>query len=173
MDLPAQPELNSSLRLRTFLYPLLTLFLGLVLGLGTNLFFFLKQQQPLPQLPAPSQITAEANLPIGLALLKNPIINQWRGGVEGVLVAKDEDSFTIKDDKGNSIKIPIRISFDFRPGMTIFYDFTAAKKPGETTAVPLKDIPLNSRLRGDFFVLPQDKNEIVGGTFEIIEKGAP
>lgn len=172
MDLPAQPELNSSLTLRTFLWPLLTLFLGLVLGLGANLFFFPKQQQPLPQSPPPPQIT-EANLPIGLALLKNPIINQWRGGVEGVLVAKDEDSFTIKDDKGNSIKIPIRISSDFRPGMTIFYDFTAVKKPGETTAVLLKDIPLNSRLRGDFFVLPQDKNEIVGGTFEIIEKGSP
>lgn len=132
-------------------------------------FVLLNISKPTPQNPisqikpaSPSkQIISEDELPIGIDLLKNPIVYQWRGSVEGTLIAKDEESITLSS-KGAKITIPL-----YAPSGKRRTPFNNSK--GE---VDLKDIPLGTNLRGDFFVIPwpNDKNKIVGSLFTVEEK---
>ena len=150
---------------------LLILFFCLVIGVAVGLFGsrFLKSNQPTK---AVNQI-AEEQLPIAVSLLKNPLIKQWRGGLEGTLVAKSENSMVIRDDKGNSLTIPLRVSEGVE-AMTYFYDTTAVEATASGKGAPfvkINQILLESYLRGDFFVVPgTGSSQIVGGSFVVVKK---
>jgi hypothetical protein len=106
----------------------------------------------------------EEELPIGLDLLKNPIVYEWRGSVEGTLIEKDEHSFVLRDTAGNSITIT-----DITPSgeifKTIFYKLTAEGSAESS----LKEIPIGTKLRGEFWIMQGGKSTPVGGSFEIVE----
>lgn len=133
-----------------------------------------KSQDTEQTVSAPSEkMISGDELPIGLSLLKNPIIDQWRGGIEGVLIAKDEKSITLSNKiKNSEITIPLNAprSEGDKP-MTVFHSLKLANA-GKNSQVELKDIPVGTYLRGDFFVIPwpDDKNKIVGSSFTIVEE---
>ena len=178
MNEPARKEsgllpMNEPAQKDRGLLPLaLVVFLGL-LGLVLVFGFFDKTIiKPRKAQPATQTIT-QAELPIGLSLLKNPIVYQWRGSVEGQLVAKDNQSITIEDDKGNSIVIPLGSVPDGPAVETPFFDLTQPPtSPGPATPIPLEEVPLGSHLIGEFFVVPvgSDKSRIIGSSFQIVKK---
>ncbi|MBI3109882.1 hypothetical protein HYZ06_02465 [Candidatus Daviesbacteria bacterium] len=117
----------------------------------------------------PSEKTLDENeSPIAFDILKNPLVYEWRGSVEGTLVAKDEKSITLTDDKGNKITIMVESSSKEITGGTRFFKNKPTKDP-RTNFIDLKDIPVGTKLLGDFFVFPHRKNELVGSSFNIVE----
>jgi hypothetical protein len=104
--------------------------------------FFPSKPQPVLQPQCPKQQITEADLPVGTSLLRNPIVHEWRGSVEGTLSNKDEYSVLIKDDKGNSLVIPTGVASS-KYGGTVSYD-------PKFIEIPLSDLPIGSYLRGDF-----------------------
>lgn len=153
----------------------LILAVGILLGFYANILLASKKIQNTDKTtiqPARQKID-ESKLPISLDLLQNPVVYQWRGSVEGTLVEKNDDSITIRDDKGNSITILNRVSpkSSYPAMMTVFFDSSSPKGPIKKVA--FGDLVVGSRLRGDFFVVPGDKNIIVGSSFEIIKKPTP
>lgn len=178
MDVPAQSKPTILYTKRVFnltprLVPLLVLVAGIIIGYGASYILTQKKvipQDANPQIPKYKQIS-EDELPIALYLLKNKIVTQWRGYIEGTLIAKDEQAITIKDDKGNSLIIPNRVNPEDKMN-TLFFD-PDVYKTSKKGYVTLDDIPLQSQLRGDFFVIPGLKNRIVGGSFTVVKKGAP
>lgn len=132
------------------------------------------QSQNTDSASAPSEkMISEDELPVGIDLLKNPIVNQWRGAVEGVLIAKDEQSIILSNVvKKAKITVPLNPprGKEGEP-MAVFHNLKLLKT-GKDTRVKLEDIPLGTYLRGDFFVIPwpDDKNIIVGSSFTIVEE---
>lgn len=127
-----------------------------------------------PQSSAPSPVKnslLEEELPISSSLLKNPVVYQWAGSVRGTLVAKDEKSITLKDDKDNNIKIPLRVD-EKDKNMAAFID---ASVPSTKVREPMTvdQISLGSILRGSFFVIPGTKDKIVGSSFAVIKQATP
>lgn len=116
------------------------------------------------------KMISENELPIGISLLKNPVVDQWQGGVEGSLVTKDETSITLSN-KGTIITIPLYAP-PSKEKMAIFNDLRLAKPGKNMGIIDLKDIPLGTYLRGSFFTIPSpdDKNKIVGGLFTVMNK---
>lgn len=109
----------------------------------------------------------EEELPVALEILQNPMVYEWRGAVSGTLVAKDNESITISNDKGQTIKI----SVDLNPNYTgtKFYKNKPSKDP-RSNFISLDDIPLGARLSGDFFVFPRQKNQLMGSSFIVSEQ---
>lgn len=153
-------------KVASFLAPVLTLFLGILVGLGSA-YFLIPQRLSFPPAatPAPSPKIIEEDLPIGLEVLQNPAVYEWRGSVEGKLVSKDAHSFTLDDGKGNRITItdimPLGATFK-----TLFMDVTSPEEPKEVT---LGDIPIGTTLRGEFWIFKGGRNTPVGGTFVIVK----
>ncbi len=146
----------------------------ILIPLGFYIFktYFLKTPaQTLPQqsIPAPSEPTLKENSsPIAFDILQNPLVYEWRGSVEGTLVAKDDHTITISDNQNHSIVIPVIPSTDVIYG-TKFYKRETKDKVDQFINIPHQDIPIGSKLRGDFFVAAREKDKIIGSSFEIIE----
>lgn len=150
--------------------PVITLFLGFSLGFYTTSIFPVnntptsssQKEFTLSSVPSKPALD-ESKLPVSSSLLTNPIVSQWTGSIQGKLTKKDEHNFTLVDDKGNSITIT-----DIMPSgdkfKTTFIDKTKNNKP--TT---LQEIPLDSMLRGDFFIFKNGSNTPVGGLFVKVE----
>ncbi|MBI4036633.1 hypothetical protein HY386_02025 [Candidatus Daviesbacteria bacterium] len=112
----------------------------------------------------------ESESPIAFDILKNPLVYEWRGSVVGTLVAKDEGSITISDDKGNKIVIFVQGSSKEIYGTKFYKPEAIPDKDGKRfTEVTVDKIPLSTKLHGDFFVFPHRKNELVGSSFNIVE----
>ncbi len=144
----------------------------ILIPLGFYIFktYFLKTpaQTPVQQ---PTQIQSEpgikeSELPVAVDILQNPMVYEWRGSVEGVLTQKDDKSITLEKD-GKSITI----SVDLNPNYTgtKFFKGKPTKDP-KSNFISLDNIQLNTKLRGDFFVFPDKKNEKVGSSFMVIEQ---
>lgn len=163
MEPAAQPENRSLLSKNLLIFPPL-IFLTILIGMGgyyVGLNQGIKVQQPSqaqPEGKTETPTVTQEELPISLSLLKNPIIYQWRGTVKGTLVAKDEDSITIRDEQGNSIVIHLPV---LPAGEKL--DFIVKRQGGETTLLPLENIPLNASVQSEFIV-PQDNEDILVGT---------
>lgn len=114
--------------------------------------------------PVECEVKAE-ELPIGTALLKNPLVYEWRGSIEGKLVEKDEHTFIVEDGKGNRITIT-----DITPSGVVFKTIFERKTKEGFVKTSLKEIPIGTKLRGDFWIMKGGKNTPVGGSFEIIEE---
>lgn len=158
MESPAQSVSNANPR--RFLPFVLILILGFLLGWGVSRFL----PSPL-SLQTPSAQIAEADLPIGLSILKNPVTNQWQGSAKGVLAAKSVDSMTIAN-KGATLVVPLKTGSQ----ETVFFKRRSVIRPGDQPAGPisLEEIPIGSKIEGNFLVSSQDKDKIIGGTFYIV-----
>lgn len=143
----------------------------IILLLGFGLGFLVKSILPLNKTPTvPTQKTTlsstpkptidESKLPISLSLLTNPIVYEWRGSVKGKLTQKDEHTFTLVDDKGNSITITDTTSTGaiFK---TMFFDISNKSKQESS----LSATPVGSILFGDFFIFKNGPNTPVGSSF--------
>lgn len=135
--------------------------LGLVLVFG---FFDRAIIKPQKALPATQTIT-EAELPIVLELLKNPIFTEWTGGVEGKLVSKDDESITLEKD-GSQLKIFLH------PKLTTF---VGESTPGAQFAqvTTIDKIPVGSYLRGGVIIprgtlTGKPNQQVVGSGFRVI-----
>ena len=171
MDPSVQQEPNiikigrQNLNILSILLPFFTLLVGLELGLFTSRIIF----PAPPQQSAPTPQITKSDLPISLALLKNPIVGDWRGNVTGKVIAKDEHTLTLEDDKGNKITVTDLMpsgSFTFKT-MFLKYSKKTNSRPIELT---LKDISLGTMLRGEFFVFKNFPDVPVGSQFIIIEE---
>lgn len=156
MEEVAQLQANNSSNINSkhgslLIWVILSLFLGIIIGVLGGFF-------------AKEIITNKTatDLPIGLELLKNPIVNQWRGAVEGELVEKTNDYIVINDEKGNSISIPLG-EVPGRGKNAIFFDLKKSKNQ-----ISLDEIPVGTKLLGDFFVIPGvNSTSIIGSTFSV------
>lgn len=145
---------------------LVTVFaIGLILGILGDKYFSasLKKTQD-------KQI-AESNLPVSLELLTNPIIYEWRGSVEGELVAKSESAITLKDNSGNTLTVPLTIT-PGRKSSTYFYDSTEeSTESGQVNRpIAIDEINIGDYLRGDFFVVKGTKDRLIGSSFAKVKK---
>lgn len=156
---------------RTFPFPFILIVLIIVACLvALNVLFFYNQSPSAKKTtvalsPTPKPAADNTKLPISLSLLKNPIVYEWRGSVKGKIVKKDKHTFTLADDKGNSITIS-----DIMPSGDIFKTMFYLHGNGNTLiSASLSAIPLNSVLRGSFFIFKYGPNSPVGSDF-IIQK---
>lgn len=163
MDLPTNIKPNiikttSNIDLSKIALMVLILLIGFALGYLANNYI---SPKILPQ--QSSQNISAADLSIAINLLKNPIIYQWRGAVEGKLTAKDDKSITLSDDQGHSITIEVTTGSTG----TKFSSQSAISQGKLRESVNHLNIPLGTFLRGDFFVIPPKGNQIIGGSFLI------
>lgn len=132
-----------------------------IIFFSLNYFKIIKSKTtpaPAPQIP-PERTIKESESPVAFSVLQNPIVYEWRGSVSGTLTAKTDTSITLTD-KGNSITI----SVDPNPGGTQFLQKDPVKKD-QGISIALKDIPIGSKLRGDFWVFPHSKDKGIGSSF--------
>ncbi len=134
--------------------------------------YFLKNpaQTPVQQ---PTQVQSEpsikeSELPVAVNILQNPMVYEWRGSVNGTLTAKDDKSITLTDDQGHSIIIPITPSSEKITG-TVFYKRETKNNKPQYGPISYMDIPLGTKLRGDFFVGGKEKNRIIGSSFAVVD----
>lgn len=171
---PAQPDnptilarpSNSPLNRKTFIYIVVLLLVFLLGFISSSVLPFRKLPILSPQvakITAPSTTPKpsidESKLPISLALLTNPIVYEWRGSVKGKLTQKDDHTFTLVDDQGNSITITDITAIGDKFNIQ-FYDKTNNRKQ-----ILLDTIPLGSILLGDFFIFRDGPNIPVGSLF--------
>lgn len=100
------------------------------------------------------------SLPVSLSLLKNPVVYQWRGSVEGNIVEKSSTSITISKNN-NLITLPVKVG----PNGTKF----ASPSGTLVKQLSVDEVRLGDYVRGDFFVSPLNKNKPFGAFFQIVQ----
>lgn len=137
---------------------------GLVLILATVAFVSYSlgsasKSQPVSEQKEP--VVKVTDLPLPISTLQNPLIYEWQGSVEGVLVEKNDKNFTLEKDGK-------RITITVKNGYTAFY------KQGATGSAKLtiKDVPEGTTVRGTVWLSLKGKlalsgvaDDVVGGTF--------
>lgn len=145
---------------KTLLICVTSLFVGFILGIITwAVLPFGKTEVTVPPSRTVSKID-ESKLPVSIELLTNPIVYEWRGSVFGKITKKDEHTFTLVDEKNNTITIT-----DIPPNGSIFKTTFINKADKLSKPLSLKDIPVGSTLRGEFFVWKTGPNIPVGSLF--------
>lgn len=124
-------------------------------------FFSLPKEQPIQEVKetvTSEKLISEEKLPIGIELLQNPIVYQWRGSVEGTVIGKGTKSLTI-ENKGDKIVLPYKAA-------SYFYGPLKDKKREKITPA---QIVIGSYVRGEFFTFPWtgDKNNIAISTLTV------
>lgn len=150
-----------------YLLPLLTLLIGLGLGIVISRYVLPIPSQPQQSFTTSQISRADSPLPISSNLLKNPIVYEWRGSILGKVIAKDEHTLTLEDDNGNKIT-----TTDLLPEGTIFktvYLKYSKKTDSKPTILTLKDISIGTKLRGEFFVFKNFPNTPVSSQYVIQE----
>lgn len=128
---------------------------GLLIGAGIGYL-------AVPKTPTPvkteNAVVTQKELPVGIPLLKDPMVYQWRGSVEGILTSKTTNKITLSKD-AHTIDIPVVKATDF----------FGPVKNNTREKITLSQIPIGSYLRGEFFAFPWegDKNTIKGSYFAI------
>ena len=149
----------------TILLPLLTLFLGLVVGVVAVFLILPQQEVAKPPISQQNLPISQQNLPISLELLQNPIVYEWRGGIKGKVVDKDEHTLTLEDEKGNKITVT-----DLLPsGSGVFKTTYLKKAVPRVIELTLNEIPLGTTFRGEFFIFKNFPDTPIGGVFTIVE----
>lgn len=136
-------------------------------------FLWIKDQslfqpkQSTPPVATSSAVIKEENLPIALDILQNPLVYEWRGSVEGTLVAKDEKSITLEKDRKRII-LPINPG----PAGVKFYTkgLFIAEPTKEDRFLSIDKIAIGTKLRGEFWVFPSKKDQLFTGSFTVIEQ---
>ncbi len=106
----------------------------------------------------------EEDLPIGLELLKNQIVYEWRGSFQGKVVGKGEHSLTVEDDKGNRIVLT-----DITPDIQMRTGFF--NKKDDRILRKFTDLEFGETVRGEFWVYKGQKNTAVAGIIIVYREG--
>lgn len=149
---------------KMIIFSLVILSVGIAIGVVANRYLFLQQF-------AQTQQSIENDLPIGLKTLKNPAVDQWSGSVTGSLSAKDANSITVTNQKGNTITITVDEGTSFFRQSAIINKPVTDKLDPKQLIISHNDLPVGGQLRGTFFVMPEDgdKNRIVGNSFTYLD----
>lgn len=112
----------------------------------------------------PEKVITQEESPISINLLRNPVVYQWSGSVEGTLTAKTENSLTLSN-KGASLTIPVTTHRE----RNIFF---GPYKEGTRSALTIDQLELGTNLVGQFWVLltKEDKDKIDGIFFSVKER---
>ena len=148
---------------------LLEIFLLSYFGFKINIFNKSPESISISSPPPQEKTIKESETPIAFDILKNPLVYEWRGSVEGTITAKNDHAITISDNQNHSIVIPVIPSTVIIYG-TKFYKRETKNNVDQFINVSHLDLPLGSKLRGDFFVAAREKDKIIGSSFEVIEK---
>ncbi len=138
---------------------------------GFKINIFNNTQKPVsissPSASLSGKTIKESELPMAVNILQNPMVYEWRGSVEGTLVAKDEKSITLEKDEGK-ITLPINPS----PAGVKFYTkgLLIAEPTKEDSFLSIDKIPIGTRLRGEFWVFPDRKEQLFTGSFTVVEQ---
>lgn len=142
---------------------------GFVLGFTTNNLII--KQKPLKEhtTQTKTEPTIEmSKLPIDVSILTNPMVYEWRGTIRGKLTTKkDENTFTLVDDKGHSITITSMIPKRGRWDTRFIKKITNPQGSPSAKIVTLKDIPLGSSLVGDFWIFRDHPDIPIGSILNI------
>lgn len=114
------------------------------------------------------QVTLVERLAVSPDLLSTPIVYEWRGSVIGKVIGKDDHTFTLEDDNGNQLRIT-DIQPNGRVFKTVFLDVDVLEE-GRAKEITLRDIPIGTTLRGEFWVFNTGRNTPVGSMFKIVRK---
>lgn len=156
-----QPENQMNRPKKPIFIMVVVLVLGYILGFITNTLTDIQINVPfLPKKPT----IEESKLPVSSSVLTNPIVYEWRGSVKGKLTKKDEHTFTLVDNKGNSITIT-DTNVKGERGNIRFLDKVDDKALADTKVTTLSNIPIGSVLLGDFFIFKNGPNIPVGSMF--------
>lgn len=104
------------------------------------------------------------DLPISRELLNNKMVTQWRGNFEGQLISKTDSSFIIQDEKGNTLNLST-ITPTGEKWKVIFMD----GRSDERRMISSEEVPMNSKVLGDFWILPGGKNIPIAGMLTILK----
>ena len=148
-------------------FPLKFVFIGIGVIVYTLLIFYLAAKfQPFSakELKQPEVAITQEESPISIDLLRNPVVYQWSGSVEGTLTAKTEDSITL-NNKDASLTIPVTTH---RKRNIFFYRY----KEGTSSALTIDRLELGTFMVGQFWVLPsnEENDKIDGISFSIKER---
>lgn len=124
--------------------------ISFILGSAISYFIFSNKNTTEKSVETEKTV-AESKIPIGISLLENPIVYQWRGSVEGTVIAKEGQSITV-EHKGDKLTMPYNAA-------STFFGPLVNKKRDKLT--PDK-IAIGTYVRGEFFTFPWtgDKNNI-------------
>lgn len=161
---PAQPNTqkatlkqNSTASAKSIFVIIGVLAIGFIFGFATKTVINPQQAANAPVTAKPS--FDESKLPISLSLLTNPIIDEWRGGLKGKVTKKDEHTFTLEDDTGNSIVITDLMASGDQWKTTVF------EKNNRFKQASFSAIQVGNTVSGDFFIFKGGPNTPVGSVF--------
>lgn len=151
---------------RKLLWGFLLVLILIPVGFYVFKIYFLKTPSPKP-----AEVSSEAafkaeEFPIAVDILKNPMVYEWRGSVEGTVTKKDDKSIILEKD-GKSITVTIDLNPNYTG--TKFFTGRGVNKNEKAKTLSIDEIRIGSYLRGDFFVFPHKKNEMMGSSFMVIE----
>jgi len=135
---------GSGLQIKRYAIPVAFLALGLLLGMGVAKM--LPQNENTVNQPnntyksSPLKAADPRTLIDPTQILQHPVFTEWLGSVEGTLVGKSIDSFTI--EKGGK-----QLQIYLQEGLTGFYG-KAATVGQARPKITLNDIPVGTYLRG-------------------------
>ena len=112
-----------------------------------------EQIKPGPGTP-PTKIT-QAELPLPISILKNPLVYEWRGSVEGTLTKKSKTEFTLSKD-GNEFTVK------FKEGYTKFIQIPPGKE------ILLENIAEGTFLRGVVVIVQKGGPQLSGNPEDAI-----
>lgn len=100
-----------------------------------------------------------------LKILQNPTLSNWSGRINGVVVEKEKNYFSLAKDKSNIIKVYYTPKVTFFKANQLYPKNTVATKSAtyKTEDVPYEKIKLGDLLDGSFSVLNTKDNFIVIG----------
>lgn len=110
-------------------------------------------------------VVNQTQLPFDINFLTNPTITQWRVGVEGKLIKKDQSSFTI-DQNGTQLTIGFDNHFTS-------FNFNPLGQEGSSRSINFSDLPIGSYLIGGITIYPKlgkEGSNVVGDLFSVISK---
>lgn len=130
------------------------------------------QKTPPQNIPPKEDSKPQTNqipdLPISLRLLQNPAVYEWRGDVNGKVVAKDEHTLTLEDEKGFKITVTDILPNGGGTFKTKYFKYLK-KTDSRPIELTLKDISLGTMLRGEFFIFKNFPDTPVGSQFVTVE----
>lgn len=142
---------------RILIGALLVLTLGFLLGLYVSFAGFVSRD---------ANFVERSELPLPMSVLQNPAIYEWWGAVEGYVIAKQGDVFTVEDEAGNLIEV-------YNWGSTTQF---VAQFGNER--IPYAQVPVGAHVRGSVIATPVGSlphsgavGDIVGSVFYIVDEG--
>lgn len=115
-----------------------TLILILIITAFVSYFVGSSKSQPVSD-QQKEPMVKEADLPLSVSTLQNPVITGWSASVEGILVKKDQGTFTLEKN-GKQLIIGIH------PKLTSFA--STAPKAERKSPLTIEDIPIGSTMQG-------------------------